>query len=149
MLDTIIGFAPNWNTASSHNAGISIYISPGKINGVTYAPGVQNVLAAINSNGLLYNQQTTYFWLQSNGAVNQGPGMPESGVFPLAAVTIDNVITGSGNGQYIIPQNSLSNFQSAPPLGLELSFIYFSQQVQAPGVVEIEDLRPLGEFSFA
>lgn len=104
---TVIGFTANWYYGQ-HNKGLSVYISPGQLNGVITQGKVVNLLC----NG------TTYVWVTVDGVISYGAEMPD-GVYPVASVLTGIIMTGTG------------------PNG-------FSPQVtQAPGVLNITDLRPI------
>lgn len=124
-MDTVIGFSPNWYEGQN-NAGLGIFIATGSINGVEYNGAVYTLSVTINPiTGLLGAPATLYMWLTANGEIQQGLNLP-AGVYPIAQVTVGNVLTGTGVNVYAV------------------------QVTKAPGIQSIIDLRPLtSDFSFS
>lgn len=81
--DDVFGFSTNW-LFGQQDAGLGVYISPGKINEQI----TQGAKFPVPPN------TTTYFWVTSGGQIQSGPSMP-AGVHPLSAVVSGNVATGN------------------------------------------------------
>ena len=126
MSDSIIGFSPNWYEGQN-NAGLGIFIATGSINGVEYNGAVYTLSVTINpTTGLLDAPVTIYIWLTASGETQQGLSGVPAGLYPIAKVTVGNILTGTGVNVYAV------------------------QVTKAPGIQSIVDLRPITQaFSFS
>ena len=112
MANVFFGFAPNFYEGQG-NAGLNIYVSPGKINGVNFPGAVVTVPA----------NATTQVWVTASGQIQTGSSVP-GGSYPIATVVPGTVVVGGNT-----------------PAGLKGPLGQWAGLSTNPGILSITDIR--------